>query len=446
MVSIFPFCEVIMLSRKKLLLFCSCFLLTSQPALGATIQEFLPGLLDSHQRIKAAQEKTRSAEYLVRQHRAGYLPSVDFLSETGYEDIDKENGPDTDYGDKTYNRLRAAQLLWDFGATSGLVDKTENFLRQVTFEEEDTRQEVLLEGILACVDIIRERDRLSYAKRSEDNIKNQTGIEETMLEKGAGIRSDVLQAQSQLAGAMALRTEIQGQLEIAKNRFQTVFARAIREDELNSLELTASYRKLVPASLDESITMALETNPALKAKVLDRAIADHEIAARKAAYYPRLELVGQGKYRYNDDGLPGERTDAFLGLGVTYNLYRGGGDRAAVDTAVAERSSFAQEFEEKKSLIVEQVRNSWQTLVTAEAKQEILNSQAMIAVRFLELARKEREMGNRTLLEVLSAEVEYYRAMSNAVAAQAEANGAIFSLLKSIGILELGLLAQGNPS
>lgn len=435
-----------MVARKNLLLLCGCFLLSAQPALAVTIHQFLPGLLESHERIKAAREKTRSSEYLIQQHRAGYLPSVDFLSETGYEDISKENGPDTDYSDKTYNRLRASQLLWDFGATSGLVNKAENFLQQVTFEETDIRQEVLLEGILSCVDIIRERDRLSYAKRSEDNIKNQTGIEETMLEKGAGLRSDVLQAQSQLAGAMALRTEIEGELEIAKNRFRTMFGRSIEAGEINGLELTASYRKLVPATLDESIDMALQTNPILKAKALDRTIFDHEISARKAASYPRLELIGQGKYRYNDDGLPGERTDAFLGLGVTYNLYRGGGDRAAVDAAVAERSSFGLEFDEKKNLVIEQVRNSWQTLVTAEAKQEILNNQAMIAVRFLELARKEREMGNRTLLEVLSAEVEYYRAMSNAVAAQAEANGAIFNLLKAIGILELGLLEQGNPS
>jgi len=435
-----------MVSRKILLFLCSCFIMTSQQALGASIQQYLPGLLESHQRIKAAQDKTMSAESLVRQQRAGYLPSVDFLSETGYEDIYKENGLDTDYGDKTYNRLRASQLLWDFGATSGMVDKMESFQDQVSFEEEATRQEVLLEGILACVDIIRERDRLTYARRSEDNIKKQTGIEETMLEKGAGLRSDVLQAQSQLAAAMAMRTEIQGKLEIAKNRFQTVFGKTIPEDEINGLELTAKYRSLVPDSLDDSISMALDSNPVLKAKGLDRNIADNEITARKAAYYPRLELVGQGKYRYNDDGLPGERTDVFLGLGITYNLYRGGGDMAAVEAAVAERSSFAQEFDEKKNLVLEEVRNSWQTLVTAEAKQDILSNQALIAVRFLELARKEREMGNRTLLEVLSAEVEYYRAMSNAVAAQAEANGAIFALLKAIGILSLELLDQVQQS
>jgi hypothetical protein len=36
--------------------------------------------------------------------------------------------------------------------------------------------------------------------------------------------------------------------------------------------------------------------------------------------------------------------------------------------------------------------------------------------------------------------------MSNAVAAQAEANSAIFSLLKTIGILKLEKLEQANPS
>ncbi|GAB4336117.1 MAG: TolC family outer membrane protein [Desulfobulbaceae bacterium] len=435
-----------MTARKILLFLSSCCLLTFQNAQAVTIQQYLPGLLESHERIKAAQGHTRSAEHLVRQYRAGYLPSVDFTTETGYENIHRENGTDTEHGDKTYNRLRATQLLWDFGATSGRVYKTESFLRQVTLQEEAVRQEVLLEGILACVAVIRERDRLSYAVRSENNIKKQTGIEETLLEKGAGIKSDVLQAKSQLAAAMALRMEIEGELEIAKNRFQTLFGRTISEEEINALELTARYRDLVPVTLEESVQTALQTNPSLLAKALDRDIADHEITARKAAYYPRLELIGQGKYRYNDDGLDGERTDLFVGVGLTYNIYRGGGDSSAVEAAVAERNSFALEFEEQKNLVIEEVRNTWQTLVTAEAKQEVLSNQALIAVRFLELARKEREMGNRTLLEVLSAEVEYYRAMSNAIAAQAEANGAIFGLLKAIGILTLEQLTEVNPS
>ena len=292
-----------MVSRKIILFLFICFVLTSQPLFGATIQQYLPELLETHQRIKAAQSKRQAVDSLLKQSKADYLPSVDFLSEYGYEDIHKEYGLDTDFSDKSYNRLRASQLLWDFGATSGKVGKNRNSVSQITFEEESVRQEVLLEGILACVNIIKERDRLSYAKRSESNIKNQTGIEEILLEKGAGLRSDVLQAQSQLAGAMALRTEVEGELAIAKNRFRTVFGKTIQENDVNGLELTASYRNLVPASQKDSINMALETNPALKAKALDRNIADSEIDARKAAYYPRFELIGQGKYRYNDDGL-----------------------------------------------------------------------------------------------------------------------------------------------
>jgi adhesin transport system outer membrane protein len=426
-------------------LFLFIFLLP-QYVSALTIQELLPELIDSHQRIKYAREKKDAAEFQLRESKAGYYPTLDFLTETGYENIYRENGIDTDYGDKSYNRLRAAQLLYDFGATSGTVDKSEYYLQQISYEADKIEQDVMLEGILACVDIIRERDRLNYARRSEDNIKDQTGIEETLVEKGAGVRSDVLQAESQLAATRALRIEAEGLLEIARNRFLTVFNRTISTEEITALQLSAEHRALVPASLDESISMALVNNPRLKAVGMNRNIADSEIHARKAAYYPRLEAIGQGKYRYNDDGLPGERTDFFLGLGLTYNLYRGGGDRAAVESAMAERRSFNQQYEETKKLVIEEVRNTWQILKTAEAKQEVLNNQAMIAVRFLELARKERKLGNRSLLEVLSAEMEYYRSMSNAINAQAEANGAIFSLLKAIGILNLEMLSEGQQT
>jgi hypothetical protein len=113
---------------------------------------------------------------------------------------------------------------------------------------------------------------LSYTQRSENNIKEQVGTEETLLEKGAGLRSDVLQAQSQLAAAMALRIEGEGALEIAKNRFRTVFGKTIQENDIKALELTARYRNLVPSSLDDSISMALGSNPVLNAKALDRNI------------------------------------------------------------------------------------------------------------------------------------------------------------------------------
>ena len=67
-----------------------------------------------------------------------------------------------------------------------------------------TKQQLLLEGAQAYLNVLKANEKLQYAFRSEESIKKQTGIEESLVERGAGLSSDVLQAKQQLAGARAL--------------------------------------------------------------------------------------------------------------------------------------------------------------------------------------------------------------------------------------------------
>jgi adhesin transport system outer membrane protein len=67
----------------------------------------------------------------------------------------------------------------------------------------------------------------------------------------------------------------------------------------------------------------------------------------------------------------------------------------------------------------------------------LLTNQANIAAEFLELARKERELGNRTLLEVLQGETDLINANSDAVKAQTDLAIAMYTLLNIMGRLTM---------
>jgi outer membrane protein TolC len=86
----------------------------------------------------------------------------------------------------------------------------------------------------------------------------------------------------------------------------------------------------------------------------------------------------------------------------------------------------------------EEAANAWSDLQTARQRLEFLSDQVEIAKRFLELARKERELGRRTLLDVLQGEVNLINAQSDATAAETDVVLAGFRVLRACGRLNPG--------
>ncbi|MDP6927867.1 MAG: outer membrane efflux protein, partial [Rhodospirillales bacterium] len=56
---------------------------------------------------------------------------------------------------------------------------------------------------------------------------------------------------------------------------------------------------------------------------------------------------------------------------------------------------------------------------------------------FLALARKERQLGNRSLIDVLSGETAFINATSDATSAETDVAIAVFTLLNNMGRLNL---------
>ena len=88
-------------------------------------------------------------------------------------------------------------------------------------------------------------------------------------------------------------------------------------------------------------------------------------------------------------------------------------------------------------MITQMLRTTWDGLSTAQKNAEFLTNQARISGEFLELARKERQAGNRTLLDVLNGETAFINAQSDAIAARIEVLINSFTLLSLMGGLSI---------
>ncbi len=184
------------------------------------LKALLPELLQTHDLIKVYQERKTMAEHLLRQKRADYYPLLNLNTDGGYQAMEREYFRDTDMW-RAYFNLRATQLITDFGLTTNTIGKSQVVLERSEHELETVKQQVLIEGVSAYIDVIRSRERLKYARDSENNIKKQTRMEDARVQKGAGLPSDVLQAKAYLARSQALRVHFQGTESNSRSHFQS---------------------------------------------------------------------------------------------------------------------------------------------------------------------------------------------------------------------------------
>jgi len=411
---------------------------TKKSALKLTLPSLMIQVIKNHEEIKNFQSQVEQANAQYSQSRGLYYPTVDFVADGGREKIDKEFNADTT--ENRYNiTLRASQLITDFGKTTNTIARSGLFLEQAKARLESTRQQLMLEGTKAYINIVRARERLKSARQSEARIKELTGIEQTLVEKGAGLSSDVLQAKSQLAGAMALRVEAQGELNIAKNRFQAIFYYDLTNKEIEKFkDIEFPYKKL-PLVLEDAIDIAKKKNPELLITMYNTQIAQKDIDIAKTAFYPQLNLFAEALRKDNDAGIKGYSNEASAGVEFRYNLFRGGGDRAALKSSLASREAASYHTGYVQKIINEQVRNSWEQLSILKQRADLLDQQADIVKNFLSLAKKERTMGTRSLLDVLNGEINYINAIATSIAARQDTKIAAYNLFFAMGNITLQL-------
>jgi adhesin transport system outer membrane protein len=146
------------------------------------------------------------------------------------------------------------------------------------------------------------------------------------------------------------------------------------------------------------------------------------------------------KWKQNVQGTQGFKGETFIKAEITHTFNLGFTASNAMGAARSTWQAAEDRYMDTRELISEQTRNAWSDIKTARNNAAFLSNQANISAEFLDLARKERQLGRRSLLDVLAGETELINARSDAAAAKTSVAVAIFSLLSAMGELEADLL------
>ena len=206
------------------------------------------------------------------------------------------------------------------------------------------------------------------------------------------------------------------------------------------MSLTKSIFNLLPKTLEEAENKTILNNPALKAASVTKEIGKEGINTARASLFPTIKGTISHSEKQDFGGIVGHKRESSAKIDLSYPLNLSFSEYAGKDAAVESYLATETRIDDQHDMTLQMLRTTWDGLNTAQQNAQFLTNQARISKEFLELARTERQAGNRSLLDVLGGETALINAQADAIAAKIEVLINSFTLLSLMGGLTIDVV------
>ena len=370
-----------------------------------TLKDMVEKTVSSNPEVQARYHKFLESGFEQEAFRGGFLPKADIVST--YRN--QENR--VDLGDGTAiprmnNELVLRQMIFDGFATSNEVKRLGHANRVRYYELQAAMQDTTLEFMRAYIDTARFRKLAEFAK--ENYIAHRQLFDRIQERVNAGVarKVDLEQANGRLALAEAnLLTETTNLHDVTA-RMQRLYG----ELPPQTLEAPTFFNAGVEPTSAEALKVAYNQNPNLLSTIEDIQASNNEIKAREGRYLPRLDLQARKNLGTSSDGRNSTNAADVLELTMNFNLFNGFTDQNLVKQT-AQKLNGAHDARDKACV------DTRQLVVIAYNDIQQLKEQLTYRTRHKnsienarEAYRKQFDIGQRTLLDLLDTENEYFQA------------------------------------
>ncbi len=386
--------------------------------------------------VKASWYTFEAAGDARRAGQGGYYPRVDLSAQVGHERLDRSDAAEISY-DPWNVRLSLTQMLFDGFSTRNEVARLDHMRKVRYFEFRKTSEEVALETTRAYLDTLRYQQLVDLAKENYVQHKQVYDDIQQRTEAGISRRVDLEQASARLALAEAnLLTEATNLHDVSA-RFQRVIGE-LPSDTLQEPEMPAA---MIPGSRADALNTAYSLNPELNASIENILASQSALKVKDAAMLPRLDLRLRKEREDYTDGVNVERDEEAIELVLNYNLYNGGSDRAR-QREFHKRIDIAHQIREKVCRDVrQQTVIAYNDIGSLRQQEQFLDRNQTAIGKARDAYRKQFDIGQRTLLDLLDTENEYFEVsrtyvntVHNLKLAQARTLAAMGQLLSSFDV------------
>jgi outer membrane protein, adhesin transport system len=376
--------------------------------------------------------------------RGRFFPEIDLnlSAERQYQESD-------DFGRVERDPLRADitlnQMLYDGFFTSADVRRLGHARMVRYYELLEAADQAALGAIRAYMDVERHRELVFLA---EENYNAHRRIYDQVVDlarTGVGRGVDLEQVTGRVALAEdTLLTEITN-LHDASARFLRVVGRIPPEEYVDLVGVMPTGS--LPGTVDEAVRAALIANPTIAASVENVMSAYQQVRVGRSYHHPKVDFRIQTardnalNSTFVRDGDEEWVTDTTIGLVLRFNLFRGFSDQARIGQFVEEANLAKDKRENVCRNVRQTVAIAFNDIKVLQEQLVYLNQHQLSSDRVRTGYEQQFNIGQRTLLDLLDTENEFFEARRAYVAglfdlelAYARALAGLGQLLPALGI------------
>lgn len=378
---------------------------TEEMRASLTLQDAILRAFARNPQISEAAAQIRVGKGNLDEAKSAWYPQISLQGTAG-------KSHQTDSAGSLSNNASAgvqlSQLLYDFGRTGGSISQQEYLSDAYRYSLYSTMTDVALSTLQAYLSVKRYQ-ALSLAAR--DNIASLERVRDTArLRADAGLssQSDVLQAETRIAGMRATVEQYRAQQRSAQA--QLTVLTGVVSDNLPDL----------PQSLlDQKVTLdkiPYENSTLVRAAQAKQQAAIEEVNQTEAQHWPTLK-VQAGRTRYENSGGGGSYWDDQVQLAVDAPVYQGGAVSAKVRAAEGQRQAAQAEVEKAKLDINHKASAAYADMIGGQQRQLAGEEQFGSATHTRSVYQDEYKLSKRSLNDLLSVEQDVFQADTSRIGA-----------------------------
>lgn len=424
-------------SFRKALLAAAVFPLliaAAAPAGAESLKGALAKAYANNPDLNAARAALRATDENVTIAKAGYRPQVG-ASVSG--SVTRQSDFSNDLLDsETYRSgqigLSVTQVIFDGFQTLSRIRSAESGVFAGQENVKANEIQILLSAVQAYADIARDQQVVAIRKQNLAFLNEQLSASRTRLDVGEGTRTDVSQAEAQLAAGKALLAAAVAQLKISRATYVQIVG-----DTPENISQPAPASSGLPRSLDSAVQVAITEHPSVKAALHAVDAAGYQVDEAQGTLLPGVVLKGSyGRSGSDATGSTGiDLNTGTISAQVTIPIYQGGAEYGRIRQAKENLGAQQIRVDSARAQIQQMVVAAYAQLEAAQAAISANQQQLKAAKLALDGVMEERNVGQATTLDVLNAQQQVLNAKESLAQSGRNAVVSSYSALAAMGRL-----------
>lgn len=404
------------------------FLIFSTPVFAQELHEVIKYTATNSPQIKQLLYMYKINSQAEAEAMAGFLPKISIMNTTNYTDI-PYNILAPQVASQTSTALVITQPIFNGGATlAALVGA--NYKKKASYAEFiQKKQFILLSAIKAYLAVLTAQEVHKLNKKKERVFIEQLKNAEERLKVGESTRTEVERARSKLSAVTSDKIKAWGGLVSAQANYVHIVG-IVPHD----LHIPKGLPKL-PSSLEKAIELAQKYSQTSKIIRNTGKVIESNVMQVSAAMLPSISL--ESRFINNDfKHIFTNDSTSQVKINFTIPLFQSGLEYVNLRKAKYAYSQYLYKHQDVMKTLQANITTAWNNLQTAKS----IISAAEIGIKAANVAlvaiKQEIGLNLNTVLALLDAEQELFKARTNLVKAKADHVLAAYQLAATITTLD----------